>query len=255
MNMELALHKAMQEKEFYLVFQPMLHLRSKKIIGMEALIRLQSSSLGHLQPKEFIPLAQETGLMIPIDLWVIDSACRQLAIWHNRGHVGLRVSVNVSEQLFRQQDFVNILSKILVKSGIPPYCLELEISEPILLEDITNTVSTLHALKDLGLRLIIDDFGVGYASLSYLKQFPVDTLKIDGSFVAELNAGNEDAPIARAIINFGHALNLTVLAEGIETELQRNFMQANGCDYGQGFYLFTPERAEIHEHLLLQFSS
>lgn len=250
MNMELALHQAMQEKEFYLVFQPIFHLRQKKIIGMEALIRWQSRSLGSLKPQAFVAQAEKMGLMVPIDLWVIECACRQLSLWHNNGHKSLRVSVNISETLFRQEDFISVLKGILVNSKIPPMCLELEISEPILLDNIKETVSILYALKDLGLRLVIDDFGIGYSSLTYLKQFPVDTLKIDRSFVAELNSNNGDAPIARAIINFGHALNLDVLAEGIENEIQRNFMHSNGCDLAQGYYLYPPERAEIHETLL-----
>ncbi|CDZ78113.1 Bacteriophytochrome cph2 [Legionella massiliensis] len=240
MQLDSALRDALKKHEFYLVYQPLVDLRKNIVVGFEALIRWNSQLLGQVSPVEFIGVAEENGLIIEIGQWVMEEACKQAIIWHEQGYKGLSMAVNLSGRQFRQKNLTDVVAEVLKKTGLPPKYLELELTESLLVDDLEHAVDTMYKLKDMGTRLVIDDFGTGYSSLSYLKQFPVDKLKIDRSFICELVNKENDAAIARAIINLGHSLNLEVLAEGVETELQREFILKHGCDYAQGYYFKPP---------------
>ncbi len=255
MQMENALRDALKNDELYLVYQPLIDIQKNKIVGMEALIRWNSPVLGHVMPLEFIPVIEENGQIIEVGEWVIDEACQQLKRWHDLGFGELRMAVNISGRQFKDQDLLKKILAILKKNKLPAKYLELELTESLLIEGINDVITTMNAMKDKGLRLVIDDFGTGYSSLAYLKQFPVDQLKIDRSFINEMISDENEAAIARAIINLGHSLKLDVLAEGIENEFQLNFIRANGCDYAQGYYFIAPQKAENLIDFMLRFQS
>ncbi len=198
-------------------------------------------------------MAEENGLIIDIGNWVLEQACSQALRWHKEGYSDLSIAVNISGRQFRQSNLPDIITQILKKTGLSAKFLELELTESLLVDDINSAVETMYQLKDMGIKLVIDDFGTGYSSLSYLKQFPVDKLKIDRSFICELVNKESDAAIARAIINLGHSLNLEVLAEGVETELQKQFIVKHGCDYAQGYYFKPPNTAEALKDYLKNF--
>ncbi len=239
-----ALRYALKKKEFYLVYQPLINLKTNTVVGLEALIRWESKMLGHVSPMDFIPMAEENGLIIPIGEWLLQEACTQLMRWHNNGFKDLLVAVNISGRQLHQSDLPETIRKILKKTGLPPKCLELELTESLLVDNVEHAVEMMYRFKDMGIKLAIDDFGTGYSSLSYLKQFPVDKLKIDQSFVKEMVSDANDAAIVKAIINLGHSLNLEVLAEGVENEYQKNFIIGHDCDYAQGYYLKPPNRPD-----------
>lgn len=241
MQLDTALRDALKRQEFYLVYQPLINLKTNLVCGFEALIRWNSHILGHVSPVDFIGMAEENGLIVEIGTWVLEEACAELVRWHKQGYDNLSMAVNISGRQFRQTRLADVVGDVLSKTGLPAKFLELELTESLLVDDVMNAVETMHELKRMGIRLVIDDFGTGYSSLSYLKQFPVDKLKIDRSFISELVNPDDDAAIARAIINLGHSLKLDVLAEGIETEFQRDYLIAHGCDYAQG-YLYKPPR-------------
>lgn len=253
MQLDNALRDAMKKNEFYIVYQPLIDLVNDKIVGCEALIRWNSHLLGQVAPLDFIGMAEENGLIIDIGNWVLEQACNQAVCWHKAGYKDLSIAVNISGRQFRQSNLRSSVNEILKKTGLAPKFLELELTESLLVDDMEHAVETMYQLKDMGIKLVIDDFGTGYSSLSYLKQFPVDKLKIDRSFICELVNKENDAAIARAIINLGHSLNLEVLAEGVETELQRDFVVNHGCDYAQGYYFKPPNTAEILEDYLKNF--
>lgn len=244
MQLDNALRDAMKRQEFYLLYQPLIELKKDKIVGFEALIRWNSHLLGQVSPMEFIGMAEENGLIIDIGRWVLEEACSQLVRWQKQGHTDLSMAVNISGRQFRQSRLPEIVTDVLEKTGLSAKFLELELTESLLVDDIDHAVETMFQLKDMGIKLVIDDFGTGYSSLSYLKQFPVDKLKIDRSFISELVNKEDDAAITRAIINLGHSLNLEVLAEGVETELQKDFVTTHGCDYAQGYYFKPPNSEE-----------
>lgn len=248
MQLDNALRDAMKRNEFYLVYQPLIDLRNQKIVGVEALLRWNSHLLGHVSPIDFIGMAEENGLIIEIGKWVLEQACMQTKKWHESGFDDLCIAVNISGRQFRQTNLPEIVSEVLKKTGLPAKYLEMELTESLLVDNVESAVETMYKLKDMGAKLVIDDFGTGYSSLSYLKQFPVDKLKIDRSFICELINEHSDAAIARAIISLGHSLNLEVLAEGVETQLQHDFIIKNGCDYAQGYYFKPPDKAEAIEH-------
>lgn len=250
MQLDTALRDSLELKEFHLAYQPLVSLDSSKPVGFEALLRWNSHILGPVSPVDFIGMAEETGLIVEIGQWVLEEACSQLVRWEKQGLKNLTMAVNISGRQFRQTRLKDVIQEILKKTGIHPSLLELELTESLLIEDVEHAVKTMKELKDMGTRLVIDDFGTGYSSLSYLKQFPVDKLKIDRSFITEIVDVDSDAAIARAIINLGHSLKLDVLAEGIETKLQRDFLVKHGCDYGQGYYFSRPEKAELLEDFL-----
>ncbi|MCE3044927.1 EAL domain-containing protein [Legionella sp. 16cNR16C] len=243
MQLDNALRDALKRGEFNLMYQPLIDLRTQKTVGVEALIRWNSHLLGAVSPIDFIGMAEENGLIIDIGKWVLEEACTQIKKWHAQGY-DISVAVNISGRQFRQTRLPETIAEILAKTQLSAKYLELELTESLLVDDVEHAVETMYQLKDMGAKLVIDDFGTGYSSLSYLKQFPVDKLKIDRSFISELVNDQNDAAIARAIINLGHSLNLEVLAEGVETDLQKNFIIKHGCDYAQGYLFKPPQKPE-----------
>jgi len=244
------LRRALQRGEFVLHYQPRYQLASGRITGMEALIRWQHPELGLVPPLKFIPLAEETGLIIPIGEWVIRAACEQMKYWRSSGLAKLRVAVNLSPRQFQQDDLTKRISSILQETGLDGTDLEVEVTEGMAMQDAVTTVRMLKELKAVGIAISIDDFGTGYSSLSYLKRFPIDHLKIDRSFVSDLQDNPEDVAIVRAIIALAKGLGLSVTAEGVETEEQRKLLQLFGCDEGQGYLFSKPLPAEDIEKLL-----
>jgi EAL domain-containing protein (putative c-di-GMP-specific phosphodiesterase class I) len=209
-----------------------------RIVGAEALLRWRDPEHGEMSPVQFIPVAEDSGFIVAIGDWVLTQAVRQATLWHQRGHL-VPVSVNVSALQFRQPRFVDGVASALAVSGLPAQLLELELTESILVNDADEALQRLHALAALGVRMSIDDFGTGYSSLAYLKRFPIGKLKIDRSFIAGLPGDDSDAGIVRAILQMARALRMKVIAEGVETEAQRQFLRDAGCDEFQG-WLFAP---------------
>lgn len=236
MKMESALRHAVEEDEFVLYYQPKVNLKSRQIIGMEALIRWEHPTFGIIPPSEFIPLAEETGLITPITKWVLETACMQNGRWQEEGITGIRMAVNISSCSFKE-DLVNMVKETLKKTKLDPNCLELEITESVM-EAPDITIPILREMKELGVHLAIDDFGTGYSSLAYLRDYPIDSLKIDRSFVNEIQFNN--GAIIRMIINMASYLNVSVIAEGIETPNQLEFLTQLCCDEGQGYYFSRP---------------
>ncbi|MFJ2363125.1 putative bifunctional diguanylate cyclase/phosphodiesterase [Pseudomonas sp. NPDC087697] len=235
-NIESGLRLALERDEFVVHYQPKLDLRTGKVVGAEALIRWLKPGYGWVYPTDFIGVAEDSGLIVPLSKWVLTQACQQARAWQLAGLPPISMSVNVSAIDFRQRDFVDGIVKILEQTGFDPTLLELEITESVLMQNVEATVQTLHAIKALGVRLAIDDFGTGYSSLSYLRRFPVDVLKIDQSFVRGLSTENNDAALVSAIISLGKSLNLNIIAEGVETLEQLDFLKALQCEEGQGYF-------------------
>ncbi|WP_373889318.1 EAL domain-containing protein [Massilia sp. TS11] len=236
-RLESDLRRAMENGELEVHYQPQARLDSEQIIGMEALVRWRHPTRGMVSPAEFIPLAEETGLIIPLGEWVLRTACAQLKAWLDAGMTPLRVAVNLSVRQLLQKNFSSIIEDTLAQTGLPPRLLELEITESTLMEHAQDTLQILHRLRTLGIRLSIDDFGTGYSSLSYLKRFPVDIIKIDRSFVRDVPGDVDDAAIVTSIIALAHSLRLEVVAEGVETLAQLEFLRDHRCDLLQGYYL------------------
>ncbi|MEC9339934.1 MAG: EAL domain-containing protein, partial [Pseudomonadota bacterium] len=250
LQLEAHLRRAIEERQFRLFYQPQIDLTTGALVGFEALVRWQHPDLGLVSPGSFIPLAEETGLIIPMGEWVIDEACRQLSLWQSAGHrVG--VSVNVSATQFAQANFLDRVAEILAGHTLDPGGLEFEVTETVIMRNAEETVETLRKIKQMGVRLSVDDFGTGYSSLSYLKRFPLDKLKIDRSFVLHLPDDEDDAIIAQAIMVLAGRLNLSVVAEGVETEAQCAFLLDHGCDMVQGYLFSPPVPVEQAEELLV----
>ncbi len=249
--LESDLHLALDRGEFVLYFQPQVSLGTGRLIGTEALIRWQHPTRGTLSPGLFIGIAEECGLIHGISRWVLDQACAQNAAWQAAGLARCRMAVNISSVNFRRGDLCQVVAESLTRSKLSPRYLELEVTETVLLED-EYIAGAIPALKELGVTLSIDDFGTGYSSLNYLRRLPVEKLKIDQSFVRGLTTNQDDAIIARAIINLGHALGHTVIAEGVETEEQLAYLRQHGCDEGQGFLFGRPMPAAEFEALLVR---
>lgn len=248
-----ALHTALQNNEFYIAYQPLIDLKKTSIIGMEALIRWDSPALGQVSPYDFVPIAEENGLIIDIGSWVLQQACTQTKRWHKQGFKDLTISVNISERQLHNSCLPEEIERILNKTGLAPEYLELELTESLLVEKVSHAVDMMYWLKDMGIKIAIDDFGTGYSSLSYLKQFPIDTLKIDKSFIHDMVEDSNDAAIVQAIIKLGHSLNLKVLAEGVEMERQKNAIVEYGCDFAQGYFYLAPSTEETVTKFLNQF--
>ncbi len=249
-NLESAIRHALERDEFVLHYQPKLELKSGKIVGAEALIRWFRPRVGWVSPADFIPVAEDSGLIVPLTQWVLRHACEQAQIWRVMGLPTLCVSVNISAIDFRRRDFVDKLTAILKQTGLPPAQLELEITESVLMQNVDETVETLQRVKAMGIRLALDDFGTGYSSLSYLRRFPIDVLKIDQSFVRGLNVNSQDAQLISAIIGMGKSLELTIIAEGVETAEQLDFLRAQNCEEGQGFLFSKAVPAKDFAQLL-----
>ena len=240
LSMENGLRKALEREELRLFYQPKVDAASGRIAGVEALIRWQHPTLGMVPPNDFIPLAEETGLIVPIGAWVLHAACRQMSRWNAAGFADLTVAVNMASPNFAQKDFAASVAATIRGAGIAPGSVEIEVTESVLMQDINATIATLKDLKASGVRLSVDDFGTGYSSLSYLKRFPIDTLKIDRSFVRDVMNNREDAAITTAIIALSQSLGLQVVAEGVETEEQAAYLRSKGCHLMQGFLFSRP---------------
>ncbi len=244
LSLENQLRKGLDRNEFFLHYQPVVALSSGRILGVEALVRWQHPEMGLVPPAQFIPIAEETGLIVPLGEWVLRTACAQARVWHNQGFASLRVAVNLSARQFQRQNLSNIVTRTLLATGLNPRCLELELTESLMMADGAAAVATLKELQNLGVTLAMDDFGTGYSSLSYLRQLPLDRLKIDRAFVKDCTTNQNDATIASAIVAMAHSLKLHVLAEGIETEPQLDLLRTLGCEEGQGYLFSRPVPAE-----------
>ncbi|UTY60249.1 EAL domain-containing protein [Massilia sp. erpn] len=250
LRIEGALRKALEREEFVLHYQPQLDLESGEVMGMEALLRWQHPELGTVPPQRFIGLAEETGLILPIGAWVLRSACAQAKAWQDAGLPALRVAVNLSARQFSQPGLVDEIRDVLAHTGLPASCLEIELTESLFMNDVQQAVTLLHELKALGVTLSIDDFGTGYSSLSYLRNFPIDVLKIDRSFVSDIAHDAEDAAIVASIIALAHNLKLRVIAEGVESREQLDYLRRNGCHAMQGYYFSRPLAPRDFEQML-----
>jgi diguanylate cyclase len=249
-SLEGSLRHAIDRGEFLLHYQPKVNLLTGQITGVEALIRWQQSDRGLVPPSQFVPIAEDCGLILPIGRWVLREACRQARAWQCAGLPRLPVAVNVSAVEFRDEGFVDGVRTVLLETGLEAQYLELELTEGVLMEDAESTAALLQELKRMGVHLAVDDFGTGYSSLSYLRQFPIDILKIDRSFVQQITADSEDSLIVSAIINMGKSLKHVVVAEGIETQEQRAYLQSQHCAEGQGYFFGRPVPAAQFAHLL-----
>jgi diguanylate cyclase (GGDEF)-like protein/PAS domain S-box-containing protein len=248
--LEASLRRALARDEFRVHFQTRIGLASGRVEGVEALIRWQSQEFGLVPPARFIPVAEDTGLIVPIGDWVLRAACRQMREWHERGLPQIPVSVNISPRQFKRRELVGEIAQALAQSGLEPRFLEIEVTESLVMENAEQFVTTLHALKELGIEISVDDFGTGYSSLNYLKRFPVDRLKVDQSFVRDIGSDPGDAAIVQAIVQLGHSLGLQVTAEGVENEVQLEFLRGCRCDQVQGYLFSKPLPAEQVEALL-----
>lgn len=247
---EASLRRALTRQEFVLHYQPKINLQSGTIVGVEALIRWQHPQRGLLAPAEFVPIAEDCGLIRPMGHWVLREACRQARAWLQAGLPPISVAVNTSALEFRTKDFLENLRVTLEETGMVPHHLEIELTESVLMGDAEAADSILHAVAKLGVKLAIDDFGTGYSSLSYLRRFPIDTLKIDQSFVNQMTSNADDANIVSAVINMGKCLRQRVIAEGVETSEQHARLLAMHCDEGQGYYFGRPVDAQSLATLL-----
>ena len=243
-GIEARLRRALERQEFVLHYQPKVNLESGLLVGVEALIRWQHPEQGLLLPLQFIPIAEECGLIVPIGRWVLREACRQAQAWQHAGLPRINIAVNTSAIEFRDKDFVEQIRATLAHTQLEARYLEIELTESVLMRDAESASVVLHDLAALGIKLALDDFGTGYSSLSYLRQFPIDTLKIDQSFVQQLSSKPDDATIVSAVISLGQSLKKRVIAEGVETHAQYEFLLARHCDEGQGYYFGAPVAAE-----------
>jgi diguanylate cyclase (GGDEF)-like protein/PAS domain S-box-containing protein len=240
LTLESSLRLALEKKELFLVYQPQMEIATGRITGLEALLRWQHPELGLVPPDQFIRIAENSGLIVPIGEWVLRTACSQARKWQDEGLPAVPVAVNVSAVQFRQEGFRKMIDRVLRETGLAPQYLELELTESLLLSNADMTLSVLRGLKAMGLKLAIDDFGTGYSSFSYLKHFPVSKLKIDRSFVRDVAVNPDDAAITTAIISMAKSLSLKVIAEGVEDEAQLIFLRAHQCDEIQGYYFSKP---------------
>lgn len=247
--LESAFRIALREKQFYLEYQPKMNIKNDQIIGMEALVRWNHPDLGTIPPGKFISLAEETGLIIPLGEWILYEGCRQAKQWQEKGLDNLVVSINVSIRQLEDPDFIDKLKKVLEKTRLSPKYLELELTESVF-ADIQNTVSILQEIREMGVQVSVDDFGTGYSSLSYIKHLPIDTLKIDASFVRDIHVNEESRAIVRAIIHIANSIGLKVIAEGIELQDQANELYVEGCRFGQGYYYSRPLKIEAFENFI-----
>jgi EAL domain-containing protein (putative c-di-GMP-specific phosphodiesterase class I) len=245
-----------QPEEFQLRYQPIVSLQTGKIAGFEALVRWLHPERGLISPIDFIPIAEDTGLIVPLGQWILTESCQQLQLWQQRfpAHLPLSISVNLSTKQFAQTDLIERIHQILKHTNLPnsnfKLDLKLEITESAIMDNPETATATLKQLKALGVKLLIDDFGTGYSSLSYLHQFPFDTVKIDQSFVSRLGVDGDSSEIVRAIVTLAHNLNMNVIAEGIETAKQLAQLKALGAEYGQGYFFAKPLTFEAVETLI-----
>ena len=252
MVLENSMRKALSREEFLIHYQPVVDLRTKRMIGMEALLRWQHPDIGLVSPVEFIPIAEENGLIVPIGEWVIRTACAQNKAWQKAGMPRMRVAVNLSARQFQHANLLEMVEWVLKEVDLDPQCLEFEITESIAMENVDFTLTILKRFKEMGVGISIDDFGTGYSSLNYLKQFPIDILKIDRSFIRELTVDANNQAIVSAVIALAHSLNFKVTAEGVETPEQLDFLKRQKCDNMQGYFFSKPVPTEQFEALVMQ---
>ena len=250
--LESNLRPGLERSEFIVQYQPQVDVRGFHLVGMEALVRWQHPSLGLLYPNDFVPLAEDNGLIIALGDWVMRTACAQSKSWQDAGLTPLTLSVNFSARQFQQPTFITDVARILKDTNLDPRWLELELTESSIMKDPEEAIEKLHELKLMGIKVAVDDFGTGYSSLNYLKRFPIDTLKIDKTFVSDVCKDPHDTAIVRAIIDLGHALDLTVIAEGVETKEQLQYLSALECDVLQGFLFSKALSAAAFEELLVE---
>ena len=249
--LESNMRPALERGEFHVAYQPQVEIKDFRLVGMEALARWHHPLLGLLQPSEFIPIAEDSGLIIAIGDWLMRVACHQTRAWQNQGLTPMRLAVNLSARQFQQQAFIPSLLEILKETKLEPTWLEVELTEGSIMKEPEEAIEKLRELRMMGIKVAIDDFGTGYSSLSYLKRFPIDTLKIDKSFVKDVCTDPDDAAIVRAIVTLGHALDLQVVAEGVETQEQLDYLIMLGCDVLQGYLLSKPLTNSDFEELLI----
>jgi len=246
LHLENDLRRAIEKKQFLVYYQPIIDISNNRLIGFEALVRWQHPTRGFISPVEFIPLAEETGLIVTIDSWMLSTACQQLATWNKRfpSRLPLKMSVNLSAQDFRKINLIEEIDHILMETGLDSNALSLEITESMLIENINKTIDLLTEIKSRNIQISIDDFGTGYSSLNYLHRFPVDSLKIDYSFVSQMQEKNRNYQVVSSIIDLGHHLGLAIVAEGIETVQQMQWLRELGCEFGQGYLFAKPLSAQ-----------
>lgn len=250
MALETSLHRAIRQHEFLLYYQPRVDLRTGRISGVEALVRWNHPEMGLVPPARFIPLAEETGLIVPIGEWVLRTACAQNKAWQDAGLPPLRMAVNLSARQFRQENLIQMVADALAETGLDPRWLELELTESLLMERAEQSVSILRSLADMGIDIAVDDFGTGYSSLGYLKRFPITNLKIDQSFIRDIASDPDDAILVRTIITMAHGLGMKTVGEGVESLEQIDFLYRHGCEEVQGYYFSRPLTADGCEELL-----
>lgn len=244
------LRRAVERDELTLYYQPQISIASGRLIGVEALLRWRHPEQGMISPARFIPVAEDSGLILPIGEWVMSEAMRQSRAWLDDGLPPITMAINISAVQFRQDGIVDRVKALIAHHDVDPTTIEMELTESMLMQDARQAIELLTDLSDLGIQLAIDDFGTGYSSLSYLKQFPVDKLKVDQSFVRHITTDSNDAVIARATINLGHSLGLRVVAEGVEDLDTFNYLRAEQCDVAQGYYFGRPMPADRIAELL-----
>jgi EAL domain-containing protein (putative c-di-GMP-specific phosphodiesterase class I) len=249
--MEAELRRGIDREELVLYYQPEFDLATGAVIGAEALVRWRHPERGLVPPMEFIPLAEDTGLVTPLSRWVIRTACGRVRDWISRGYPPLRVAVNISPRLFEKDGFSEMLLSSLEEAGVPPRLIEAEITESMAMKDFDLTLRILNHLAEVGIPIAIDDFGTGHSSLAYLKKFPAQRIKIDRSFIRDMAPGNDDAAIAQAVVAMSHSLKMKCIAEGVETEEQARMLREWGCDEAQGFLFGRPVPEEEFERLWL----
>lgn len=250
--LESNLRGAVEREEFVVHYQPQVRIPDFHLVGMEALVRWRHPSLGLLYPSDFVQLAEDSGLIIVLGDWVLRTGCSQNMAWQDKGLAPMRLSVNFSARQFQQPSFIASVAEILKETNLDPRWLELELTESSIMKEPEQAIEKLHELKLMGIKVAIDDFGTGYSSLNYLKRFPIDTLKIDRTFVSDVCKDPHDTAIVRAIIDLGHALDLTVIAEGVETQEQLHYLSSLGCDVVQGFLFSKSLSASAFEELLIE---
>jgi len=250
LSLESRLRKAIQSEQLMLLYQPQVSLVTGQIVGAEALVRWMDGERGMIAPSEFIPIAEESRLILPLGEWVLRAACKQAREWHDRGLTDMRVAVNISAKQFQQQDLAEVVRRAIKESGVDAHTIELEITETTAMQNAEMTIDVLRALCNIGVSIAIDDFGTGYSSLGYLKQFPINAVKIDRSFVSGVNTSESDAAIVAAVVAIARSMHLRVIAEGVETEEQLAFLRRRGSDEAQGFYFSPPVAAETLTRVL-----
>jgi len=250
LDLSAKLYKALSENQFTLNYQPQINTQTLEIIGLEALIRWVDDANNTIPPNHFIPMAEELGLVIPIGNWVIKEACEQIKLLENEGFSDIPIAVNIAAQQFAQENFLSQVLDEIHNAGIKPELLEIELTERVIMDDVEETIKSLNNLHDYGIKISVDDFGTGYSSLSYLKRFPIDTLKIDKSFIDDVAKSSDDAAIVTAIAALAKSLHLNIIAEGVETENQVDFLNSLSCFYVQGYLYSKPLNQEQLIHFL-----